>query len=69
MPPPACRWPAAALAMSLPDWGEHGAGYAQAMSYLSQAQAQAQVPGGMIGLRIGTSELVRRGVEPKHDGA
>ncbi|MBQ4827270.1 hypothetical protein J4729_22400 [Leisingera sp. HS039] len=29
----------------------------------------AQVPGGMIGLRIGTSELVRRGVEPKHDGA
>ncbi|MBQ4827271.1 hypothetical protein J4729_22405 [Leisingera sp. HS039] len=40
MPPPACRWPAAALAMSLPDWVEHGAGYAQAMAYLSQALAQ-----------------------------
>lgn len=105
----------AALAMSLLDWVEHGAGYAKAMADLSLALAQelagqglpvfaagrgmtqshqfaleaaefgggqaaskhlrkagflacgiglpvAEVPGDMNGLRIGTPELVRRGV-------
>ncbi|KIC13333.1 serine hydroxymethyltransferase, partial [Leisingera sp. ANG-DT] len=105
----------AALAMSLLDWVEHGAGYAKAMADLSLALAEAlagqglpvfaaargmtqshqfaleaaefgggqaaskhlrkagflacgiglpiaEVPGDMNGLRIGTPELVRRGV-------
>ncbi len=107
----------AALAISLLDWREHGAGYARAMIELSQALAAAlaalglpvfgagrgmtqshqfaieaagfgggqaasrtlrkagflacgiglpiaEVPGDMNGLRIGTPELVRRGVTP-----
>ncbi|NSY41397.1 serine hydroxymethyltransferase [Leisingera sp. ANG59] len=109
----------AALAMSLLDWVEHGAGYAKAMADLSQALAEAlagqglpvfaaargmtqshqfaleaaefgggqaaskhlrkagflacgiglpvaEVPGDMNGLRLGTPELVRRGVTPEH---
>ncbi|MEW2912798.1 beta-eliminating lyase-related protein [Leisingera sp. JC11] len=109
----------AALAMSLLDWVEHGAGYAKAMADLSLALAQelagqrlpvfgaargitqshqfaleaaefgggqaaskhlrkagflacgiglpvAEVPGDMNGLRLGTPELVRRGVTPEH---
>ncbi|MBY6058456.1 serine hydroxymethyltransferase [Leisingera daeponensis] len=109
----------AALAMSLLDWVEHGAGYARAMAQLSLALAQelagqglpvfaaargmtqshqfaleaaefgggqaasmhlrkagflacgiglpiAEVPGDMNGLRLGTPELVRRGVTPEH---